>query len=417
VKQRLRDKTYDKTVDFFEDFDFTLADVLGRSSYGLAPIDPVPAAQPIRQIFGQNVDSFERDDNASDFDSAVEDYAVEEDIVAAFVAGRYESGRLRIVAGLRFEQTENEMSGNLAEEVEAGSTYNGVLLTEDSVFVTGVTYSREYDDVYPSVNLRYELGGDLVFRAGYYESLVRPNIAWLAPRFEVGEEDDEREGVFGNPELKPYQAANFDISAEWYFADNAVLSAGLFFKDVEDFIVVGQFEDVTFNGIFANEAEIPINGDQATVEGLELSYQQALTGLGGPWSGMLFGINYTYTDTEGTVEGRTIPLPETADNVMNGMVGYERNRWSLRLAATYRAGYLDEVAFAGDSEQDRYIRQHTQFDLSARYDVSGNLQIFLDLINLTDEPYIAYQKGPELDRLLQYEEYSWTGKLGFRMTF
>jgi outer membrane receptor protein involved in Fe transport len=56
-------------------------------------------------------------------------------------------------------------------------------------------------------------------------------------------------------------------------------------------------------------------------------------------------------------------------------------------------------------------------DLSARYNVSDNLQLFLDLINLTDEPYIAYQTGPVLDRLLQYEEYSWTGKLGFRMNF
>jgi outer membrane receptor protein involved in Fe transport len=99
------------------------------------------------------------------------------------------------------------------------------------------------------------------------------------------------------------------------------------------------------------------------------------------------------------------------------MIGYERNNWSLRLAATYRAGYLDELAFTGGPDEDRYVKEHTQFDLSAKYRVSDNLQVFLDFINLTDEPYIAYQTGPVSDRLLQYEEYSWTAKLGFRMNF
>jgi TonB-dependent receptor len=188
-------------------------------------------------------------------------------------------------------------------------------------------------------------------------------------------------------------------------------------KDIEDFIVIAEFEDVTFNGITADEADIPINGEAATVEGFEFNYQQALSALRGPWNGLLFGVNYTYTDTEGTVADRTIPLPESSDNVLNATIGYERNRWSLRLAGTYRAGYLDELAFTGGADEDRYVKQHAQFDLSARYNVSDNLQLFLDLINLTDEPYIAYQTGPVLDRLLQYEEYSWTGKLGFRMNF
>jgi TonB-dependent receptor len=265
--------------------------------------------------------------------------------------------------------------------------------------------------------LRFAVGDGVILRAGYYESLVRPNMSYLAPRFEIGEEDDEREGAFGNPDLEPYRASNFDLSAEWYFADNAVLQGGIFLKDIEDFIVIAGFEDVTFNGVTADEAEIPINGDEAAVRGLEINYQHALTLLGGPWSGLLFGVNYTYTDTEGTVNGRTIPLPAAAKNVLNGVLGYERNRWSLRLAATYRAEYLDEIEFLGNGDEDRWVKDHTQLDLSAKYNVSDKLQLFVDLINLGDEPFVAYQTGPGRDRLLQYEEYSWTGKLGFRMNF
>jgi hypothetical protein len=39
------------------------------------------------------------------------------------------------------------------------------------------------------------------------------------------------------------------------------------------------------------------------------------------------------------------------------------------------------------------------------------------VVNLGDEPYVAYQNVDGRKRLLQYEEYSWTSKAGFRYTF
>ena len=129
-------------------------------------IDPIPGAGPIREIFATNFADFEKNIPDSLFDSAVEDYRVDEDVFAYYVSARYENGPLRIVGGFRFEETENRMRGNLAEEVEAGSTYNGVLLTDDSIFISSVYYKRDYNDVYPSINLRYEAGEDVVIRAG-----------------------------------------------------------------------------------------------------------------------------------------------------------------------------------------------------------------------------------------------------------
>jgi hypothetical protein len=39
------------------------------------------------------------------------------------------------------------------------------------------------------------------------------------------------------------------------------------------------------------------------------------------------------------------------------------------------------------------------------------------VVNLNDATYTAYQRGPGRDRLLQYEEYSWTAKFGVRLNF
>jgi hypothetical protein len=91
------------------------------------------------------------------------------------------------------------------------------------------------------------------------------------------------------------------------------------------------------------------------------------------------------------------------------------NQVSFRLAFTYRDEYLDELG--GDPDEDRYVKGHLPYDLSGKLRINDRLQWFAEFVNLGDEPYLAFQRGPGADRLLQYEEYSWTGKIGFKATF
>jgi TonB-dependent receptor len=425
-KARLREKTYDLQLDVFDGFDgdLTLADVAAPQSYGLAPIAPVPSGPAIRGFFDANRDAFESNDLDTAFESSVADYRADEDIYAGYLMGRYEQGPLRLVGGVRVEQTRSEVAANLVELVEEGGTRDGVVLEEDTLFVSPTRFERDYADVLPSLNLRYEAAEDVVLRAGVYASVVRPRVGQLAPRFLVeenveendeGELEGERVGEFGNPDLKPYEAWNLDVSTEWYLGRNGVLQGGAFYKSIDNFIVEAEFESITFNGIFADEAVIPINGEEATVRGLELGYQQSLGFLPAPMDGVLIGINYTYTDAEGEANGRTIPLPASSEHTYNVMLGYEKGPLSLRLTAAYRDKYLDELG--GSAQEDRYVEDHIQVDLSAKYRVTPQFQLFGEFVNLGDEPYVAYQRGPGRARLLQYEEYSWTAKTGFRINF
>lgn len=410
AKARWREKTYDLQLDVYDGYDgeLTLADVVGRASYGLAQIDPVPSGPAMRDFFAANGAGFELDPVDTAFQSASADYAVSEDVYAGYLLGRYERSALRVIGGVRVEQTRNEIEGNAVELIEGEE--------ETTVSVTPNRFDREYTDVLPSLNVRYETGSNVVVRGGVYQSLVRPLIGQLAPRFIVEQNDEgDREGEFGNPELEPYEAWNVDASAEWYFDGKGVLQAGIFYKTIDNFIVNQQFEAVTFNGIYADEALIPINGDEADVRGFELSYQQSLDFLPGVLNGLLVGLNYTYTDAEGTVGDRTIALPAAARNTWNLTLGYEKGPLSLRATAAYRDVYLDEL---GDTaEEDRYVEDHMQIDVSAKYRVTPQLQVFAEFVNLGDEPYVAYQRGPARKRLLQYEEYSWTSKMGFRFNF
>lgn len=415
AKLRWRDKRQRFTIDLFNSFDggLTLDQLLGGQTYGLALIDPVPGLDALRAFIDQNgYSGFVRNDLESDFVSAAEDYRATENVYAGYLLGRYTTSSLQVIGGVRVERTENEFFTNRVD-------FNEDL---ETLSIVPQKFDRGYTDWLPSLNVRFEPRRDIVLRAAAYKSIVRPRIASVAPRFIVEEnEDGDRSGEFGNADLKPYRAWNFDAAIEYYFARDAAVSLGGFYKSIDNFIVVGQFSDVTFNGISVDEATIPINGERATVKGLEFSYQQALTFLPAPFDGFLVNFNYTYTDAKGQLadgeltSGRFIPLPASAKHTFNAVLGYEKGPISLRAAGAYRSGYLDEVG--DDPQEDRYVDNHFQADFTAKYRVTPNFQVIGEFINAFDAPYYAYQNGPQGRRLLQYEEYSWTAKLGVRANF
>lgn len=423
-KGRWREKRYDKNVQFYENDGLTLDMVTGRQTYRLADIAPVANYSGARYAFNGDFDAFELQEFDSNFDSAVEDYRVDEDIMAGYLLARFDNAQWRIVGGVRYEHTSNDIYGNdvLAIE-EGGQLPGGGVADEDTLIVAPVMLERDYDTWLPSLNIRYEPRNNLVLRAAGYRSLVRPIPFQLAPHFAVEEADDgEREGEFGNPGLRPTDAWNIDLSAEYYMSSNGAITVAGFYKSLDDFFVEVNFDEAgVFRGIAYDEATIPMNGDSADIWGVEIGFAQAFTFLPSPFDGLLVQANYTYTDAEGTIttlasEGpRSIPLPSTSKHTGNIVLGYEKGPVSLRLAGTYRDKYLDELA--DEPELDRYVDDHFQLDFSAKYQASRNVQFFYEWVNINDAKYHAYNRLGGSRNLYQYERYNWTMKAGWRVTF
>jgi TonB-dependent receptor len=418
-KARLREKRQAFQYDVYDGFDgsFTLADVAGQPSYGLADIAPVPDLEAVRTWLKANSAGLELNQLDTDLASNAETYDAKEDVLATYLQGRFQNDSIRLVGGLRLEHTSVHMTGNRLDLVAEGATWNGEVLDEDTLFISQMQVRNSYTDWLPSLNLRADLSPEIVARAGVYRSLSRPSFGKMAPRFTIEENDEgEREGTFGNPDLKPYRAWNADAAIEYYFAPKAVVQAGLFWKSINDFIVDAKFEDGVFQGVPYTEAIIPINGDSARVLGLEASYSQAFTMLPAPFDGLLMNLNYTFTDAKGDLaDGRRIPLPKASKHSFNAVLGYDKGIFSFRIAGTYRDTYLDELGT--DAESDRYVRPHFQLDLSTKLRVTDNFQIFGELVNINNATYTAYQNGPTTRRLLQYEEYEMTAKIGVKASF
>lgn len=428
LKGRWREKTFNGTIEFYEADDLTLADFQGTGpTYRITDLSPFAGLTEFRPFFEGNPGVFEFQDIDSIVDSANEDYSAEEDIMAGYLLGRWESDTLLVIGGVRYEHTDTTLTGNQVNIFEEGQTLpGGVVADDDTVIIGSRTFERDYDHWLPSLNIRFSPQPDLVFRAAGYRSIVRPGLEQLAPRFEI---DEDGEAVIGNPDLEPYEAWNLDATAEYYMSSNGAITAGIFYKDIDNYIA-GVVLDTpgVFQGVAYEEAETFINGESAQVFGIELGFYQQLDMLPAPFDGLLVQANYTYTDATGDiVDGdigavtdtptfREISLPASSEHTFNAVLGYEKDGLSLRLAGTYRDGYLDEINGDGP-EFDRFVADHFQLDFSARYQVTDMIQVYYEWVNINDAEFFAFNNLGGRRNIYQFEEYSWTMKGGVRLTF
>lgn len=335
--------------------------------------------------------------------SLVEDYVASEDVAAGYLMATLDFDALRVIAGARVERTEFEASGYQVELDEDGE-----------LAVSARTASSSYTSVLPGLHLRYDAGDDWVLRGAATRTIARPSFGDISPRASINRDDEEVE--LGNPELDPYESTNLDLSFERYIGEAGIFSAGLFHKSIDGYIVdTWTDDDPAYPGY---DVTRPVNGEDASVTGIELNWQQKLDFLPGPWSGLLVGLSGTWLDTEfvaGTEDraGEEFALPLSSERLYSAHLGYERGGLSARLAAVYRSEYLDEIGDGPD--YDIWVAPHTQLDLTLDYRVGPSWGLYLEASNLLDEPLELYQGNPS--RTLQNELYGRTYVVGAKFNF
>lgn len=158
------------------------------------------------------------------------------------LAGEYKA-RETVTAGyLRFDQNfGKKLSAMVGLRLEnTHLKYNGRKLTlNDDGDPESLTVTPDVKDSYlnilPSVLLKYNVNEDFKIRGSFTETLSRPKYSALIPNVNVNNKDSEL--TLGNPELKPTTSFNFDLSADYYFKSVGLVSIGIYYKDINDFIV------------------------------------------------------------------------------------------------------------------------------------------------------------------------------------
>ncbi|AQQ67211.1 TonB-dependent receptor [Microbulbifer agarilyticus] len=403
------------------------------------------------------------DYEASDFIDAVKangDYyeatptfdKVSEETLAAFVAMDFETEfngyPVRLNTGLRFEDT--DVSGTSIQNGIVGLSYWHVeeLREVNDDMPSADTLDGDYTRFLPNVDASIELNEDLVARASYSRTLSRADISAMFPStsLDVSRPGGPFNASQGNPGLLPITSDNFDLSVEYYYAEGSYASVGFFKKYVENFIGATTEERVIYdvngnpitdpsanprpgcpdstgaNAACLNTAGDPVitwsvatpgNLEEAEVYGWEVAVQHMFGDSG-------FGAIANFTLVDGDVEydvfdnENSVALTGMSDSA--NLIGfYEKDAFQARLAYNWRDDFLLDTRQSQIGNQPVFTEAYGQWDLNASYDVTEDVSVFLEGLNLTEETIRRH--GRFANQLVSAQQYGARYNIGVRARF
>ncbi len=354
---------------------------------------------------------------------------------------------VNFVAGMRYEDTDVTSSALVPTyNATAWVAANEANVTGSGSDFTELTGS--YDHFLPSIDFDIEPMENVIFRASYGETLARPGYSdiqggqTINTLFRVG----GGTGNQGNPALLPFESKNIDLSAEWYYGDASYVAVGWFHKNISNFIGNATVNDTPFdlpnpfagalynaavdalgsssdasairNWIFANApagaVEItgvdaignttgsilgqpgdplleftittPVNNDRTeTLKGWEFVLQHTFGDTG-------FGAILNYTIVNGDVGFNDVanwteeqfPLLGLSDSA--NIIGfYDKDGIQVRVAYNWRDKFLGGITQGEYTQRyPQYTEAYGQFDVNVSYDVTDQLTVFAEGINVTN---------------------------------
>lgn len=302
---------------------------------------------------------------------------------------------------------------------------------------------NKYDDVLPSLNLKFELAPDLIGRFAASKAVAMPDIGQLRNYMTIdasnvntdygeGDPNDTLGGLpiegrtmegwkasAGNPFLEPMESIQYDVSAEWYFADVGSLTGTLFYKDLSNFFVDGAFPRAVTNGSTGVTQIVnvdgPINSEDGTLSGFELAYQQFYDFLPAPWDGLGLQVNYTYIDAKsvpnpglagdsstiltdeerearesddaeynGDLVGASLPLESQSRHTANLVAMYQKGDFDFRVAYNWRSRYLVTSRDVIEPNRPIWAADSGYLDATIMYNLTDEIRIGIQGTNLAN---------------------------------
>ena len=326
----------------------------------------------------------------------LESFVVNEKALGGFAMANFGGEGFRGNFGVRIVQTKQQSDG-WAVGVPAGTPG---AVNNPFGLIAPLSIDNDYTDVLPSANIVFDLTDTLLMRFGAARVMARPEYNRIAPTI-TSFTPLLFTGTGGNPTLEPYRADQFDLSTEWYFAEGSLLSAALFYKDMQSYVVNGtgperlptEIVDPNDSRLSDPDADCqsigtalysciyqidrPVNGPGGQIQGVELAYQQPI------WGGFGAIVNYTYSDAD---SDNGDPVPGNSKNTGNITAYFENERFGARLSYNYRSEYFID----NDRGRQLYSDATDSLDLSINVNLTDSFALTFDGVNLLDEELFQY---------------------------
>ena len=355
--------------------------------------------------------------------NALNSNIITEDIIAEYLRMdvRLFKNRLWIVAGARYERTRDNGYGpindisrtyqrNAAGDLIRDTAGRPIKIVADAISLAKLQYTdrgthvtKDYGDLYPSLNLSFDVLPNLIARACYADTLSRPNYTNIIPGTTLPDPaTTSRTITINNVDLKPWTAKNYDLALSYYPAFGGEISAGVFRKDIKDFFgsrtvdaTAALMEQYGIDDMYADSGYVVTylqNAGQARITGVEFNYRQPLKFLP-PFAR---GVNVRYNLTQLHLAGNTLSdFSAFIRRSQNWGISLDRPKFNLRLNWNYRGrqrqGIIGGAAEAGTYS---YMAPRLTMDVDGEYRFSQRLGLFLGARNITGEPFLLERYGP-----------------------
>jgi len=248
--------------------------------------------------------------------------------------------------------------------------------------VQPLTVPNNYSDTLPSASFKLELSDKLLVRLGAAKVMARPRSADQNPGLSLTTIPPFVAST-GNPALQPFRAAQYDIALEYYAKPGSVAAITFFDEDLRSFIIKKAVTE-TYNGIDYIVTR-PYNGANASVQGMELTYQNNFDFLPAPFDGLGTSANLSIINSDtGTTSARTgekIPVPGLSKTNLNIVLYYEKNGNGIRIAYNKRDKFLDQLGSGGEPV---YFDSGEDLSISARMQITKNYSLDAQIANALD---------------------------------
>ena len=320
-------------------------------------------------------------------DLSSSDKSGEETIYAGYGLASFQFNDLDVVAGVRVEHTEVSNTNWIEDEAQTGF---------------GDTDSN-YTNVLPSVTAVYRPSDNFVYRGAIWTSFSRPEFSNISRGVSVGRAQPRPGQTLGdivsisrgNPDLKPAEALNLDVSAEYYPDRSSLVSIGVFHKKIDHFIFTnGSAVDAdTQEGVITISQ--PKNGETAKITGVELNLIKSFEGMGAPFDGFGVEANLTRQVSEAETgldyrKGRSISFIQAPDLIYNASLTYQKYGFEARLSYQYQGAYIEDLR---DNAVDKWVQPNKSLDFHSRYNFRPGLTMDFDVQNILDGHRYYTTKG------------------------
>ncbi|WP_258047731.1 TonB-dependent receptor [Sphingomonas citri] len=273
--------------------------------------------------------------------------------------------------------------------------------------------STDYLKFLPALNVAYEINPQVIVRGAVAKVISRPRYQDLAAS--ITQNDVTFDAGGGNPNLKPYESTNYEVTAEFYPRVGALLSLELYRREIGNYILSTTLNNQSFynslEGRVINTYRLssPINAGKAKVNGVLVNGQAEV------WGGFGIQANYAYQDSSTSVipgvDGE-LNLPYLSKHTVNVIPYFEKGPFQGRVSYNYRSSYFRAIGRLNSFEM---VAPYNQLDASASFALTPNISLTVNAQNLLDETYLQYSGTRDRPSAFYKNGRTFVGSVTFRM--